>query len=235
MKRFFVLAIIVAIFASMAVASAEDLGVQVIGGNDSETEIVNLDDTKIGATYKIDGYAEVELVSYGFVDSFAQYEKDRAGDNSMNTFSNLYSKRTSQPGSCVDAADGVFTKMYWNDSGTTADFAWLVINITNLQKQEIAYIKEASVKVIFDDEYEYGGWVRQFNYDYNTEVFRASYEGVYAKTATLDPANEEPVGMLYTGNYAFGCTLPNAVVESKHPLRMVIMLGGNEITYNIRK
>lgn len=42
-------------------------------------------------------------------------------------------------------------------------------------------------------------------------------------------------GPMYTGHYAFGCTLPNAVVNSKKPLRMVITIDGNELTYNIRK
>ena len=41
--------------------------------------------------------------------------------------------------------------------------------------------------------------------------------------------------MMYTGIFVFGCTLPNSVVESKAPLRIEINLGGNELTYNIRK
>ena len=125
--------------------------------------------------------------------------------------------------------------MYWNDSGTSADFAWLIINITNMQKQEAFFLKDASVKVVFNDDYEYAGWIRQFNYDYNKAVFRADYDGVYANAAVLDPANEEAVGMLYTGTYAIGCTLPNVVVEGKAPLRVIITLGANELTYNIRK
>ena len=40
---------------------------------------------------------------------------------------------------------------------------------------------------------------------------------------------------MYPKRYAFGCTLPNAVVSSKKPLRMEITIDGNEITYNIRR
>ena len=52
--------------------------------------------------------------------------------------------------------------------------------------------------------------------------------------AALDPADEQPIDMVYTGHYVFGCTLPTAVVNGSEPLSMVIDLGGNELTYNIR-
>ena len=98
-----------------------------------------------------------------------------------------------------------------------------------------------------DDEYEFAGWVRQFNHDYYTTVYRKSYEGTYYTTGTdadgrfytdyaISAENEEPISQMYTGHYVFGCTLPNVVVEEKNTsLKMVVAIDGNEFTYYIRK
>ena len=120
-----------------------------------------------------------------------------------------------------------------------------MLDITNLQKQEVNFMQEITVKVVYDDEYEYMGWVRQFNHDYETPVYRRdAVEGFSCYAAdenpkrgmiALDPENEFPIGMVYTGSYVIGCTLPNAVVESKRPLKMIVNIGGCELTYIIRK
>ena len=125
--------------------------------------------------------------------------------------------------------------MYYNQidrksTGVTAEFAMLYIDVTSRQQEPVDFTKNVSVKVIYDDEFEYAGWVRQFNYDYDT----ADREGKLIRAA-IDPENTELIDMMYTGHYVFGCTLPNAVVADEGPLRMVIDLGGNEITYHIRK
>ena len=51
----------------------------------------------------------------------------------------------------------------------------------------------------------------------------------------IDRNDQFPVGPMYTGHYFFGCTLPNAIVNGKAPLRMIISLDGLELTFNIRK
>ena len=234
MKRFFILVVIVAIFASMAVASAEDLGVQVIGGQNKTTETLSLDDMKIEEIYLIDGYASIAPKSFTIVDCFAQYAKGQAGNNEIKFQSNIKKNPTRVACDTRDSGD-YFSQMQWQESGQSADFLWLVMDITNLEKIDVCYLQESSVKVIYNDDYEFGGWLRQFNYDYNTFVHRYVWDKPFASPAVMDPADEEAIGMLYTGSYVFGCTLPSYVLEGKEPLRMEIKLGENDLTYHIRK
>lgn len=229
------------IVASLPFAVAEDLGIQLIGPDDREMETVSLDDMQLGMSYRIDGYAVVNPLLFEFYDCFAQYVKDMPGDNSTDY--------NWQGGSSLvyrGGGDYYLRNAYWNDSGANAEYAWLVLDITNLRKTDVKFMEEASVKVIYDDEYEYTGWTRQMNHDYRTKLYRRYYDGKYyiavsgdkdsqLSDIVLDPANEESIGMMYTGTYVIGCTLPNAVVNSKAPLRIEIQLGSNELTYNIRK
>ena len=215
-----------------SVAGAGSLEVQLIDPNNGPVESLDLDDMKLEQSYEIGGYAIIRPLSYTFYDSFAQYNKDAAGNNRTDGTSPDPAKVSTQKST---GWHSYYTQMNWMDSGTSADFAYLVMDIVNLQKKDVAFMQEATVKVIYDDDYEFVGWIRQMNYDYNQAVFRNNYDEAHAPTAVLDPENEEPVAMMYTGNFVFGCTLPNEVVNSKAPLRMVITLGNNELTYHIRK
>lgn len=240
MKKALSLVLAAIIALTLGVAGAEDLGVQIIGGDETSVESLNLDDAQIGVSYRIDGYAIVNLLSFDYFDSFAQYNKDNAGNNSHKDDYYLGS-------SAVYWDDGSWyhDQAFWNDSGKSAEFAWLLVDLVNLHKKDYSFLNDISIKVICDDEYEFAGWVRQFNPDYRTTIFRKEYDGKYYIVETtdkyflsdyaLDPANEEPIGQMYTGSYVFGCTLPNYVVEGKEPLRMEIKLGTSEMTYHIRK
>ena len=242
MKKFFILVVIVASFASMVVANAEDLGVQMIGGPETESIPMSLDDLQIGQKYTIDGYAIIEPVEYQVVDFFAQFKKDAdyasVGGNQSVSSDHVF----------VDKLDDNYYYNWrwwdagWKDSGVNADFAWFLMDITNLQKKNFDFMQNAAVKVIYQDEYEFAGWVRQINYDYldyglkGREVCRAGYDKLPPNVVVLDPANAEEIGMMYTGTYAFGATLPNSVFEdTKSSLQMIITIDGNELTYNIRK
>jgi len=114
-------------------------------------------------------------------------------------------------------------------SGAEADYAMLFIDILNTGKKEKEYIGASSVVVIFDDDYVYGGWVAQIYYDEINNVNREFSNKV------IDTDGSRAIDPMYLGHYVFGCALPNAVVNSKKPLRMVITIDGNKITYNIRK
>ena len=97
-------------------------------------------------------------------------------------------------------------------------------------------MKEVSVKAIYDDVYEYGGWAYQRNY--NNGVGNAKLEVDKQKQNSrwvINAADQFAISPMYEGHFIFGCTLPNAVINSKKPLRLVITIDGNEITYNIRK
>ena len=100
------------------------------------------------------------------------------------------------------------------------------------------------VKLVSDNEYEFGGWIRQIDYadtgksDYsNGGITRCDFTpDMYPQQIVYHPDNAPAVGFMVTGNYVLGCTLPNYVLEdTKTPLSMVITIDGNEITYNIRK
>ena len=211
------------------IACAEDLQVQFIVGEDLPQMALDLDDMQLGQTYEIDGYARITPVSFEFMEKFIQYDAGAPGDNTSHGMDS--SKVRHSPG----AYNGYYKHLNWMRSGVNADFAWFLMDITNTQKTAVNFIQEATVKVVFDEEYEYAGWVRQFNYDYdlNGEYHDGVDQGDFIRAA-LDPVDEESIDMMYTGHYVFGCTLPTAVVEGTEPLRMVIDLGGNELTYNIR-
>lgn len=227
MKRFiaFVLVLMLSI-GFEAVLAEGDLEVQVIGGAET-SQPLSLDDIEIGALYQIDGYATVSPTSFGFVDCFAQYDSGKAGDNSGNGYAG-------EAGRVQGINGGTFKYMEFQNSGESADFAFLKVDITNLGKKPVAFMQEAKVTVFYnEDEYEFAGWARQFNYDYNT--YTQNNDGVETGPAALDPADEFEIATMYTGHFVFGYTLPTAVVNSTESLKMVIELGDNELTYNIRK
>jgi hypothetical protein len=226
----------------MSYASATDLGVQIIP-KDSETEVVSLDNVKLGETYTIDGYARIKPVSFKIQDTFPQFDAGAAGNREIKSryyskdlkdnvmYSSYYDdQRTSN-------SDEYYQRIRWMNSMTEAEFAYFCVDITNLAKSDAEFTKGTTVKVLYADEYEYTGWVRQFNYDYDTnrKYAESSGYGLFIRAA-LDPGDVYPIGMVYSGHYAFGCTLPNTVVEDESAsLKMIITLGGNEITYWIRK
>lgn len=222
MKKVVALALAAMMLLGAAVAVAEDLGVQLVGGSDDITETVSLDNMKLETTYTIDGYARVTPRVWQFTDRFYQFEKDHVGD-----FRDGGSEGN-------NPSNGYYYQYYKYinimHSGENADFAWFEVDVTNLTKNDIDFTQEAEVMVIYDEDYEFVGWVRMINYDYDT-----STSGGKLIRSTLDPANSETTPMMYTAHMIFGCTLPNAVVEGKEPLRIEINLGGNELIFHIRK
>ncbi|MBR6901042.1 MAG: hypothetical protein IKN30_03150 [Synergistaceae bacterium] len=219
MKKIFIIALIVAVVFSAACAYADD-----------ETGMT-FDNVTFGKAYKMKGYASVTLLGFKFVNMYAQWEDGKASPR-ITGWSYNYPMVYVSKKSYEHYADCTF-----EDSGTDAEFAWLKVDVTNLQKQEVNLIRETKIKVIYDDEYEYDGWIRQFNYNYSkSEVYSKNKEaGVIGWPVCLSPADEMAIQPMYKGHYAFGCTLPNFVVEDKDsPLRMEITMGENKLIYNIR-
>lgn len=237
MKKLIALLVMLALMSRFA--CAEDLQVQIIGGEDVPQATLDLDDMQLGQTYEIDGYARIAPLAFEYKDIFPQYSAGNAGNNGYGDFHGHENQNITGKVRYSDVFyPPYYYEIYWQNSGTNADFAWLLMDVTNMQKEPTSFMQETSVKVVFDEEYEYAGWVRQFNYDYDSTREIEGEEGVetYGSfiRAALDPADEQPIDMVYTGHYVFGCTLPNAVVNGTESLSMVIDLGGNELTYNIR-
>lgn len=194
MKKLFSFTLACLMILSLSVtAFAADMGVQIIGGPEAETEPVNLDDLKLNIEAEIDGWGTIKLTGFDFYDKLGYIANP---DN----------------GYCYDL-----------ESGNEADFAILRMDITNTTLKAKDYLSDVQVKVVYDDTYEYAGWCYQSDFNQRNQNYAINPERQF----TIDP--------MYQGHYMFGCTLPNAVVNGKKPLQMIVTISGNEITYNIRK
>lgn len=209
MKRILSMLLILSTLLGCTVAAAE-MGVGANGGIGTDAEPVSPDDIKLNAVVSIDGYAEILPTEFGYKDILGFYQQGKREMNSSN---------------------------WYYASGEEADFAVLRADFTNLATTDKQFLEQCEVRVIFDDTYEYGGWCYQYNYDNKTDSWAVfdSLAGLQNKECVIHMDDVFAIGPMYTGHYAFDCTLPNAVVNSKKPLRMVITIDGNELTYNIRK
>ncbi|MBQ4514912.1 MAG: hypothetical protein II969_18105 [Anaerolineaceae bacterium] len=111
---------------------------------------------------------------------------------------------------------------YGGPSSYDSDYAFLKMDITNTALTGKNYLEDYNVECIFDYNYIYGGFARQ--YDLNK-----SKDAVFGKDESFT------IMPMYQGHYAFGCALPNAVINSEKPLRLEINIDGNILTYHIRK
>lgn len=247
MKKILAIAIAFVLAVLPMAACAEDLGVQVIGGPEVAAVAVSLDDMQLGATYMMDGYAVVVPKEFKTVECFSQFgESGEFGVTIVKNYGDLnpsFAPVYSYGESTFRYCDWSYIDAAWMDSGDTADFVWLLADVTNLQKTGVEFTEEAVVKVVYQDDYEFSGWVRQIVYDHmenqngDKKVSRYGFDKEdYPSEIVMNPAKVETVEMMYTGTYVFGCTLPNYVLEDKaSPLRIEIQLGENDLTYNIRK
>ncbi len=216
MKKIFALALVIVV-AVVYCANADDLDVQIISRKTTaseESDSMNFDNVTFGKAYKIKGYASINLLGFKFINMYAQWDDGKAGIRGEKGYVDewLISDKKPHGNKCY------YFYLYcdFKKSGKEAEFAWLKADVTNLQKTPASFIKEITVKVIFDDEYEYKGWVRQFNYDYsNSEIVYLGENSVIGWPVCLSPVDEMPISPMYKGHYAFGCTLPNYVVQDK--------------------
>lgn len=211
MKKILSLLLVLSMLLSASAALAEGMGVQVIGGPETETEPVSLDDLKLETKAEIEGWGDLTFTAYEVQDGLGYYRSGRTD---------------------VGSADGDY---YW--SGKEAEFAVLYADILNTQLKDKNYLENVSVKAVYDDTYEYAGWFYQRNYNnktypyYSLEVDRSKQNTRWV----VNVSDQFAISPMYEGHYIFGCTLPNAVIGGNKPLKLIITIDGNEITYNIRK
>lgn len=196
------------------VFSDDGMGVKMISTKGQTASTVSLDDLKLNVEVPIDGYGIIKATSFEFFDWLGYYAEGKTG---------------------VDPK-------YRYTTGQEADFAMLRIDITNRMTVSKDFLANAKVKVIFEDYYEFEGWCYQFNYDnghsdyYYSYYFDSNVDKNKQNTKwVISKKDQFAINPMYTGHYVFGCTLPNAVINSKSPLRIEITIDGNVITYNIRK
>ena len=212
MKKIFSVLLVLWMLLTASAALAEGMDVQVIGEPETATETVSLDDLRVNAVSEIGSEAMVQPTSFGFVDVLGYYTQG-GGYNSAYGWSEGHNSYR---------------------SGAEADYAVLKVDITNLSVLPKNFLSQCQVKVVFDDVYEYAGWSYQYNYDYNPVDWDKKWGGKANKECVIQKAEEFEILPMYAGHYCFGCTLPNAVVNSKAPLKMIITIDGTEMTYNIR-
>ena len=211
MKKILSVLLVLSMLLSASAALAEGMGVQVIGGPETETEPVSLDDLKLETEAEIEGWGILTLTAYEVQDGLGYY---RSGKTYVYSVSKDY---------------------YW--SGKEAEYAVLYADILNTQLKDKNYLENVSVKAVYDDTYEYAGWFHQRNYNNGTDNF-ASLEVDESKQNTrwvVNASDQFSISPMYEGHYIFGCTLPNAVINGSKSLKLIITIDGNEITYNIRK
>lgn len=189
MKKGWLCLFVLLMVLTASAALAENMGVQIIGGPETETKQVSLEDFKLNVPVVVDGFGTLTGTKFEIVDELSYY-------------SGIQINR--------------------HKSGNEADYALFSMDILNMQTKAVDFLDQFDVKAIFDDVYEYAGWAYQRNSDKKIEVALSSGDNF-----AIEP--------MYNGHYYFGCTLPNAVIESKAPLKLIINISGNEIIYNIRK
>ena len=228
MKKLFVLLLMVSLVFCVN-ALAEDLGVQVIGG-DTDGVPCTLDDLQLNMSAVVDGICEITVTKFEYRDVFLEQVKGLDVDKWGGIGWSWRGNNIANMGyaDLLYITDEGETRYYTsaqvvrNDSGSQADYAMLYMNILNTGMVDVQFIEKAKVKVVYDDTNEFAGWVRQYDMDMDTTIPR-------------NPADNFPIAPYYAGYYVFGCTLPNAVIERDAPLRMEITLGDIELTYHIRK
>lgn len=121
----------------LPIAYADDLGIQIIGAPETQTETVSLDDIKLNTEVTIDGFARLVATEFDFVDVMPVYKE---GSNDQT----------------ITASSGVY-----------ADYAALYMDIVNLSKGSIDYLDSCDVVAYYyyDDEYVFTGGGNQINWD----------------------------------------------------------------------
>lgn len=142
---------------------------------------MSFDDMQLEQVYEIDGYVKVAPLSFEYKDSFLQYDPDHPGDNAIGG-EHVEGRISYDKWDC-------YSYILQNKSGEKASFAWFAVDITNMQKEPLVFGENCEVKVVFDDEYEFGGWFRQFNYDYDTTREYEGSLGTFIRAA-IDPSNK---------------------------------------------
>lgn len=200
------------------------MGIKVMGNKNNNADPVSIDNLVVGKEVEIEDYAIIKPTEFGFFDSLGYYYK---GATYLDQ--EYYGKPTN---------------FGYYESENEADFAIIRIDLTNTATKAKEFLKNCVVRVVFNDKYEYSGWSYQSDFNnyskdkktWETNPWKLEEDkGKQNKRWAIDKADNFAIEPMYKGHYIFGCTLPNAVIESTKPLKMIITLDGNEITYNIRK
>ena len=187
----------------------EDAMKTVAGDKPAENTIPDLDDMKLKTPTELSDFAMISYQACKIKDSLGYYRSGRTD---------------------------VYDRNDYFQSGNEADYALVFANIVNLQNEPVDFLADCEVKVVYDDTYEFLGWSYQRNYDnsvYGDGPVKEDHDAQNTNWA-INADDQFLIDPLYTGHYIFGCTLPNAAVQGKESLQMIVRIKGTEIVYNIR-
>lgn len=205
-KGFMIVILMLCVFFHSC-AFADDTGINLISGPDPTQNPVNMDDFRVGDTVNLDGIGEVTLTDALIWGRIPKY--------SERTYYN-----------------SILHEWYWTDfyyEGEEAMYFRIQIDILNTQKEPVDYIKLIHNPICtFDEEYEFGGWVRQ-------------HTKIQGEGDSLDVLSDSPAGIsintMYRGQYSIVFTLPRDVVKymvsdtDPRPTRFEFSIGDSKITY----
>ena len=206
MKKFLSLVLVFLLILNCGIAVAE-MGVQIVGETPAEAEPVSLDNMQLNTEVEVPGWGSITLTSCRYLDSLFQYK----------------------PGMHTVAGN-------WEQfaSGQEADYLVIQADIINTTAASRDYLSSVEVRAFFRDV-EFVGWSWQYNWNNEVKTYDWNeLNGVQNKEFVISRDDQFSIDPFYAGHYCFGCTLPNAVVSSEEPLKLVITIDGNEITYNVR-
>lgn len=196
-------------FLTVPLAAFADLGVQVIGQNTNNNSEASgsIDDMKLEEAVEVDGFGTITPIAYEVSDKFGWYREGRHD-------------------------------VYWNTdydySGNEGKYIILWFDILNDTSSAKTYQDNASVKVVYDEKYEYTGWVGQLNYDNRTD--NGGPDAGKQNTRWVINSNDKfAINPMYKGHYMCVVKVPNYVLNHKEPLLINLTFGTIELTYNIRK
>lgn len=178
-----------------------------------DTPGARLDDLRVNDRITIDNWGTLQITSVKAQDRLGYFKAGQYGKNSGD-FQNNY------------------------DSGTETEYVVLKMSIVNRANYAVNFLQNASVRLVFDDTYQYGGWAYQYNHANGTSTSRYVNEedcGRQNKNYFIDKSDNFAIAPDEKGYYCFGCTVPNAVLEMNGTLKLVIEVDGHEITHYIRK
>lgn len=178
-----------------------------------DTPGARLDDLHVNDRITIDNWGTLQITSVRAQDKLGYFKAGQYGRNSGD-FQNYY------------------------DSGIETEYVVLKMSIVNQSDYKMNYLQNFSVRLVFNDTYQYGGWAYQYNYANGTSTSRYVNEedcGRQNSNYVIDKSDNFTIAPGEKGYYCFGCTVPNAVLEMSGTLQLVIEVDGHKITHNIRK
>lgn len=156
------------------------------------------------------------------------------GDNATSDVSSFDDIIVDSPIEIPDYAIITPVGFVWKDIDNESRYksARLSFTILNITGKPIEYTGDSSVRVVFMDNIVFD---KDTFPEYSNHHWNGVRQGDMNRDSLIDRDKHYAIGPYDVGYYPCYVFLPNAVIESKEPLRMEVTFGEIELTYHIRK